>query len=253
MIKHIFVSEIDRTNLSQLKTVQGPARDTVDYAKVVVHKPWGYEYLMFENDFVAIWILHLKKGEATSMHCHPRKKSSLIVLSGKVLASTLNEWFELTELGGLIYEAGVFHTTKALTDDVFVMEIETPPLKKDLVRLKDSYGREGKGYEGKKEMSRDLSRFKYVFFDLKTLKNQPQKPINNTLISFKVCSLDCLDKEIDRKKNKVYSVVEEKVIDNNDKSLFGVGSIFEADSLENHHGIRLFKNCLLLILERKKR
>lgn len=253
MIKRIFVSEIDRTNLSQLKTVEGPARDTVDYSRIVVHKPWGYEYLMFENDFVAVWILHLKKGEATSMHCHPRKKSSLIVLSGKVLASTLSEWFEPEELGGLIYEAGVFHTTKALTDDVFVMEIETPPLKKDLVRLKDAYGREGKGYEGKKQMSGDLAKFKYVFFDQKAIRNQDQKAINNALISFKICNSDCLNNEIDIKSKMIYSVLEEKVIENDQRSFFGVGNIFEADSLKNHQEIRLFKNCLLLTIERKKR
>src|SRR5581483_4245145 len=130
MIKRIFVSETDRSNLSQSKTIQDPGPDYFNYKGIVVNKPWGYEYLMFENDYVAIWMLHLKKDHATSMHCHPRKRASMIVISGKVLASTLNQWFELSHLDGLIYEEGVFHTSKALSDDTMIMEIETPPIKK---------------------------------------------------------------------------------------------------------------------------
>ena len=43
---------------------------------------------------------------------------------------------------------GLFHSTKA-TDEkgAFVFEIETPVDKQDLVRFRDSYGREGKPYE----------------------------------------------------------------------------------------------------------
>ena len=31
-----------------------------DYSKVVVRKPWGYEYLTYQSKEVAVWILHLK-------------------------------------------------------------------------------------------------------------------------------------------------------------------------------------------------
>ena len=49
-----------------------------------VTKPWGYEYLAYENDNVGVWILHIKEGESTSMHCHPNKDTGLIVLEGEV-------------------------------------------------------------------------------------------------------------------------------------------------------------------------
>ena len=75
MIKRIYVSELDRHNLSKYKTIEGEARDKFNYRNLIVKKPWGYEYLLFENDYVAVWILHLKKGQATSVHCHPGKKS----------------------------------------------------------------------------------------------------------------------------------------------------------------------------------
>ena len=48
----------------------------------------------------------------------------------------------------IMIRKGLFHTTKA-TDEkgAFVFEIETPVDKQDLVRFRDSYGREGKPYE----------------------------------------------------------------------------------------------------------
>ena len=61
-----------------------------DYSRVVVRKPWGYEYLTYQSKDVAVWILHLKKGHQTSMHCHPKKKTSLIVLDGSVTCKSLN-------------------------------------------------------------------------------------------------------------------------------------------------------------------
>ena len=58
--------------------------DHFDYSKVVVRKPWGYEYLVFENASVAVWILYLKAGVSTSFHCHLEKKTVLAVLGGRV-------------------------------------------------------------------------------------------------------------------------------------------------------------------------
>jgi len=56
----------------------------IDYSKIVVRKPWGYEYLTYQSKKIAVWILCLKKGQQTSMHAHPKKKTSLIVLDGEV-------------------------------------------------------------------------------------------------------------------------------------------------------------------------
>ena len=46
----------------------------IDYSKIVVRKPWGYEYLTYQSKKIAVWILCLKKGQQTSMHAHPKKK-----------------------------------------------------------------------------------------------------------------------------------------------------------------------------------
>jgi len=250
MIKRIYVSELDRHNLSKYKTIEGEARDKFNYRNLIVKKPWGYEYLLFENDYVAVWILHLKKGQATSVHCHPGKKSSLVVLSGKVQSSTLSEWFDLEVLDGLIIENGVFHSTKALSKEVFVMEIETPPNKKDLVRLKDSYGREGKGYEGKNMMSKEIHKFKHVFFDKNAIKNQKTKRINDVQLQINCCEGTILEKAVKNSKNKkVYCILEEKIIEARHKELFGVGNVFMYEHMLQYQNIRMYNNSLLLSLE----
>jgi len=133
----------------------------VNYSDVIVKKPWGYEYLIFENDHVAIWMLQIIRKRKTSMHCHPNKKTGLVLLSGVATTSTLEGPIELNPLDGVVIDAGVFHATEASSslqmiphseNGIWVMEIESPPMKSDLLRLKDEYGRAGASYEGAESM-----------------------------------------------------------------------------------------------------
>ena len=50
--------------------------------KIAKRKPWGCEFLAYENDNVAIWHLLIDPWAETSLHCHPNKKTGLIVLEG---------------------------------------------------------------------------------------------------------------------------------------------------------------------------
>lgn len=151
MIKKIYFSPQDAESLKSLAIdLEKLTDDYVDYSGMVVDKPWGYEYLAFQNDNVAVWVLHIKKDFQTSIHCHPNKKTSLAVLQGRVICSTLNDEMTLGVGEGLFLEKGVFHSTRAVSpEEAIVVETETPPNKKDLVRLGDKYGRKDKGYEGK--------------------------------------------------------------------------------------------------------
>lgn len=117
-----------------------------DYKLVTVPKPWGKEYLVLEENNIAGWILHINKGERTSLHCHPTKKTSLVILKGKVVVNFLTSSKEYSKGEKIIIRQGVFHSTVALTDSI-LLETETPVNKADLIRLKDSYGRENKPYE----------------------------------------------------------------------------------------------------------
>ena len=69
-----------------------------DYSKVVVKKPWGHEYLCYRNGDVAIWFLQIRRGERTSMHCHPTKNTGLVVLEGEIELSFIRNKMSLVGL-----------------------------------------------------------------------------------------------------------------------------------------------------------
>jgi mannose-6-phosphate isomerase-like protein (cupin superfamily) len=124
-----------------------------DYRNVVVNKPWGYEYLMYQNDSMALWCLFLKSEAQTSLHCHPKKKTGLILLQGDARVSFLNDWIDLKPLAKLMIREGLFHSTRSESPDGTVLiEAETPCDKENLVRLSDEYGRREMPYEGKDSM-----------------------------------------------------------------------------------------------------
>jgi len=122
-----------------------------NFKDVYVEKPWGYEYLVYENNDAALWLLYIKKGESTSLHSHPKKTTGLILLNGKAKLDFINDSKIIEAPKKEMFRRGLFHKTTALSEGgLFVLEIETPNEKKDLVRLDDTYGRIKKGYEKEK-------------------------------------------------------------------------------------------------------
>ena len=147
-VRRIFTSASDFANLSRAKTVEAPPR-AEDYSSVIVNKPWGFEYLFFETPRSAGWLLSISQDRATSTHCHVIKKTSLVVLSGAAVCRTLDGDYRLGPGDVIVFHPKVFHSTRAVAPGTWVLEIETPVLKGDLVRLADAYGRAGTAYEGK--------------------------------------------------------------------------------------------------------
>ena len=162
MIHRVSKNFLDENALSKTFQLNGEAKKkNLDFSDVIVKKPWGYEYLVFENKFVAIWILQLIRKKKTSMHCHPNKRTGLILLSGQATFRHLEGEIELKEWDGVFIDQGVFHSTEARSElqispvsenGIWIMEIESPPQKDDLVRFEDEYGRAGVSYEGKDSM-----------------------------------------------------------------------------------------------------
>lgn len=169
MVKRVKLSDRDVSTLERLREHIAPGsaeQQPEDYRDKVVVKPWGYEFLIFQNEHVAIWYLHLGPGHSTSMHCHPGKKTALTILSGEALCSTFETRLKLKGIDSVVIEKGVFHSTKALSDDgIRLIEIESPPCKVDLVRLNDGYGRQARGYEGLSEMvTSNLAAYRHFYF-----------------------------------------------------------------------------------------
>ena len=134
------------------------------YDNRVVTKPWGNEYVVYRNSKkLSVTLLNIDYNKKTSLHCHPTKKTGFIVLSGKALIQ-LGLWKATSKNysspSKLMIRTGLFHSIKAISKKgLCALEFETPVNKKDLVRFKDSYGREKKPYEGKE--------LTVVLFDLK--------------------------------------------------------------------------------------
>ena len=42
----------------------------IDYIGKINDKPWGKEYLAYQNEHIGIWILIVNKDQETSLHCH---------------------------------------------------------------------------------------------------------------------------------------------------------------------------------------
>ncbi|MCC6180304.1 MAG: hypothetical protein IT237_00560 [Bacteroidia bacterium] len=186
MIYKVFPSLNDFENLSRLKVESSDFANNFDYRNVVVNKPWGYEYLWFQNEKVAIWFLRVTKEQATSMHCHAKKRTSLIVLDGQVQCTTFDDKYILNPLEAVVLEPCVFHSSKAVSDEgAFIMEIETPPMKGDLIRMHDAYGRQNSGYEKSKEYSKDFHLYDFHPFEEKDYASWKFKNLEITLSNTK--------------------------------------------------------------------
>lgn len=253
MIKRVGISQKDVVTLGKLlnhRSVSEKAQPK-DYRNKVVLKPWGYEYLIFENEHVAIWFLHIKNGHSTSMHCHPQKKTCLILLSGGALCNTFEHRNYLDSLGAVVIDKAVFHSTKALTNDgIDVIEIEIPPNKTDLVRLNDEYGREQCGYEGFTEMqTENLDHFNHFYFDEPNEHTVFTHMSERYVISVEAytnndefCSLFKLEE------NEFLSLCRGRILDGNGGVVLEVGDVLAGSALKQNHprGLQIKEKLLLL-------
>jgi mannose-6-phosphate isomerase len=114
-----------------------------------VDKPWGYEIIWAVAERYVGKLLFIKAGERLSLQYHQKKDETVYVLSGKMR-------FEVGPLepAGAPREDRIMgpgdayritpHTVHRMIaiEDTQVLEASTPELD-DVVRLEDSYGRQG--------------------------------------------------------------------------------------------------------------
>ena len=253
IIERFFVTKKDKKTLSQISyDAKDTSDDFFDYSKVIVKKPWGYEYLIFENEVVAVWILYIKKGALTSMHCHPTKKTSLVVLQGEVVFSTLSSQIKRSVGEGLLIEKGAFHqTTSVSKSGAFVMEIETPVNKRDLVRLKDKYGRKGKGYEKSDKYSANLQNYNYLSLRTKGTPYNLKKQFGQCSLTFKkINHYEGIEELFTLKKEDVINVLLGKILDHNGKAIVEEGDTITVEELKKAVGPHLVHSAELLVTKK---
>ena len=60
-----------------------------DIYKTIINKPWGNEYCIYRYNNLSIWLLKIDPSKKTSLHCHPTKKTGLILLDGNASISLI--------------------------------------------------------------------------------------------------------------------------------------------------------------------
>jgi len=234
MITKVKISDQDILELNKIIVDQNTQiNDIFDYSKVIVRKPWGYEYLIYQNEYIAVWILHIKNGFQTSMHCHPNKKTSLVILSGEALCSSLQGDIERKAGDGLLIDKGVFHRTHSTSPEgIFLMEIETPVNKRDLVRYKDSYGRVGMGYETIDQMSFNIQNYNYISFIEPEFYYNVKKRFGNCSISLaKFKDNSDFQNNFMLDKWDTVSILKGKILDENRNIILDVGDTIDYENL----------------------
>ena len=225
----------------------------MSYVKNIVRKPWGYEYLAYQNSQVALWFLYIKNNQSTSMHCHPNKKTGFIILSGKAVIQVgiykENKKY-CGPLSRLVFRPGLFHSIKAISKEgVCALEFETPFNKNDLVRFKDDYGRQSKLYEGKKFTKTLPSNF--IKFKKPKLGKKQKYRFNNLEITLEVKKNL---KNLDKKDPMATSVIlDGKIVDNNGLNVICCGEIVKTSTLKILSDVFKIKKQLTILSVSKKK
>jgi rfaE bifunctional protein nucleotidyltransferase chain/domain len=148
------VEESEYSIIKNNKVIESETHAVIDYKDKVCIKPWGHEFLVFENTKVAIWYLMMKRGHSTSLHCHFKKDTILLVLSGCAKIGLVNnKKVILNTMECLFIPKYKFHSISSFSDETYIIEIEvfskglTFSDKNDLLRLDDQYMRKPVGYE----------------------------------------------------------------------------------------------------------
>ena len=216
---------------------------------LVVKKPWGEEYRFYKNKNLAAWLLKMNYKKKTSMHCHPKKKTGLIVLEGKVEINVgFYEKLILKAPSKIMIRSGLFHATKSLSKKgCTLMELETPVNKNDLVRYKDNYGRENKPYESGKSL---IKKTNLIHFDKSKNINENYK-FKDCVLKIKEFKKSSEIKALGKK--TIVAVLEGGLVDNKKNYVLSKGDIVRMDTVNKlKKNYKVNKNILLLFVNKIK-
>lgn len=203
---------------------------SIDLKKYLVKKPWGCEHIAYQNDVCCVGLLKIDYNQETSLHCHPNKKTGLIVVEGEVqIELGFYDTKILKAPSKIMIRPGLFHSTKCISKEgCIILEVENPVDKNDLIRFKDQYGREDKPYEGLEKMKK-ISSAELVF-------NEPLDE-NGDEFKFKNVQVS-IEKHIDIKKiikeepETIFAIVERGIVDKNKNYVLSVGDIVRKDTIK---------------------
>lgn len=222
------------------------------YDNRVVFKPWGYEYVVYRSgNNLSVTILNINSNKSTSLHCHPKKKTGFVLLSGKALIQ-LGLWKQESKVykspSKLMIRTGLFHSIKCISKKPLIaLEFETPVAKNDLVRYYDKYGRENISYE--KGNKKTLIKSNLVKF------NKFKKKIQKYSFGSSEVSLEQhknFHKLLKEKKDTIFGILGGNVTNKIKKNILSQGDIIKVGTIKKL--AKVFKiNKKLIVLKIKKK
>lgn len=224
-----------------------------NYDNRIITKPWGREYNIFRiNKKFAITYLKINKGSSTSLHCHPKKKTGFLILSGTAkvqLGIYSKNKYIYKPMSILVLRAGLFHRIEASkSSDLYALEIETPYIKSDLIRFADNYGRKNKDYE-KLSSSKKFEKNDIIFKKPK-LKEKKKYFLNG--INLTLSYLDNFHKYKNFDDKTVSIVCDGEMIDNKSRTVISSGEIVKSLTLKKLEKNYKIKKKILILKASKK-
>jgi protease I len=133
-----------------------PGSEEHSYLDGVIAKPWGCEFRVYDDALTDVWLLQMKAGTQTSMHCHARKDTIMVCLEGEgALVADGDRRISIAQGSVIHIQQGAVHCALARSGMTLV-EVETPRDRFDHLRLKDVSGRAGQAYESAAHVERQL-------------------------------------------------------------------------------------------------
>jgi rfaE bifunctional protein nucleotidyltransferase chain/domain len=156
-----------------------------DYKNSVCNKPWGHEYLIYQNKKIGLWYLKINDGHKTSLHCHFNKDTIIIVIKGTVKIELINnKTIILNAMDTLFLPHYSFHSLGTFSPESYILEIEIYNNninftdKNDLLRINDIYKRQNNIYETSVKVDIDNIKEKYDHFSLTNNFNEIIHDVN---------------------------------------------------------------------------
>ena len=175
-----------------------------------VPKPWGREYICWESNDCAIWVLEINENKSTSFHCHSEKNTGLVVLEGEVNLKLINSEYNFKALEKINIFRGRFHQSTAVGGNAVMIEVEAPVNKKDLIRWEDSNGRKNSLYENEK----------VIFKNTENIIKLGNKEVHTKTQIYKNLTLDIYSPDeynLSNKKHSLYILLAGAIVENNER------------------------------------
>jgi mannose-6-phosphate isomerase-like protein (cupin superfamily)/GTP:adenosylcobinamide-phosphate guanylyltransferase len=220
------------------------------YKRLIVLKPWGYEFVCCEMDNLSLLVLHIKNGHSTSLHAHSNKDTPMLLAQGSLVIESLDKKYEVKPNQIIIINRQIFHKLCSYSDDTIVLEFEMKkPNKNDLIRYKDDYSRENLKYESKNNIIYLDKYYNDNIYDYFEYYNDSE----NTMKIFKNCEIyfinDKLENNINIEEHNIIVIIQGKL--NIDGIYIDECSILFGRQVMNKNILYLTENFRYLIYKNK--